>query len=213
MIEVNTRMMPQIFSIEGNIGTGKSTFLSMLKDHFKEREDVFFLQEPVDIWMNCKDKEGSILDHYYKDQKEYSFKFQMLAYISRLSILRKAIENTKTKYIICERCLFTDKHVFCKMLYDDGFIDEIGYKIYQLWFDEFNEYAHCIPVYLRTDPVTSYRRTMLRAREGEIIPLEYLEKCHRYHEEWLKDAITLDATVETIETTRWIGLFENLTQK
>ena len=202
--------MVRIFSIEGNIGTGKSTFLDLLKEHFKDRDDVCFLQEPVDIWLNCKDEKGSVLDHYYKDQRAYGFKFQMLAYISRLSILRKALENPKTKFIICERCLFTDKHVFCKMLYDDGIIDEIGYQIYNMWFGEFNEYSSCTPIYLRCDPVVSYKRTLHRAREGEVIPLAYLEKCHQYHEEWLKDAITVDANIEKVKTTQWIALFEQL---
>jgi len=207
---MSTMNTARIFSIEGNIGTGKSTFLALLKEHFRDREDVCFLQEPVDIWLNCKDEEGSVLDHFYKDQRAYSFKFQMLAYISRLSILRKALENPKTKYIICERCLFTDKHVFCKMLYDDGMIDEIGYKIYNMWFEEFNQYAHCTPIYLRCEPKVSYERTLHRAREGETIPLAYLEKCHYYHEDWLKDAITVDANIEKVKTTQWVALFEQL---
>ena len=205
--------MARIISIEGNIGTGKTTFLRSLREHFRGREDVCFLDEPVDLWMNCKDQEGNILEHYYKDQKKYGFQFQMMAYISRLSILRKALENPKYKYIISERSLFTDKHIFCKMLYDEGIIEEIGFQIYSMWFDEFISFSSFIPVYLRTLPEVSYERVQTRARQGETIPLEYLQKCHNYHEAWLSDAITIDAGVSTEQTMEWIPLFETLTSE
>jgi deoxyadenosine/deoxycytidine kinase len=204
-------MSVRIISIEGNIGTGKTTFLQTIRDHFKDREDVCFLDEPVDLWMNFKDKEGNILEHYYKDQKKYGFQFQMMAYISRLTILKRALENPKYKFIISERSLFTDKHIFCKMLYDDGIIEEIGNQIYNMWFDEFISFSCFIPVYLRTLPEVSFERVQVRSRQGETIPLEYLEKCHNYHEAWLKDAITLDASVSSNQTQEWIPLFEMLT--
>jgi deoxycitidine kinase/deoxyguanosine kinase len=111
----------------------------------------------------------------------------MMAYISRLSILKKAIENPKYKYIITERCLFTDKNVFCQMLYDDGFIDDIGFQIYNKWFDEFNYFESVTYsyVYIRTEPTVSKYRVDKRSRLEETIPLSYLEKCHLYHESWL----------------------------
>ena len=203
--------MARIISIEGNIGTGKTTFLRNLKKHFAGREDVCFLDEPVDLWMNCKDQEGNILEHYYKDQKKYGFQFQMMAYISRLSILRKALDNPQYKYIISERSLFTDKHIFCKMLHDDGIIEDIGFQIYNMWFDEFISFSSFVPVYLRTLPEVSFERVQTRARQGETIPLEYLQKCHNYHEAWLSDAITIDAGVSAEKTLEWIPLFETLT--
>ena len=176
-----------IISIEGNIGSGKSTFVSKLKEYFSNREDVCFLQEPVNEWLDIKDENGmNILEHYYKDQKSYAFQFQMMAYISRLAILKRAVENPQYKYIITERCLYTDKNVFCKMLYDEGLIESIGYQIYNKWFTEFQDLA--IPykcVYLRTDPEVSKSRVDIRARVEESIPIDYLKKCHAYHEEWL----------------------------
>ena len=206
-------MSARIISIEGNIGTGKTTFLQTLREHFRNREDVCFLDEPVDLWMNFKDQEGNILEHYYKDQKKYGFQFQMMAYISRLTILKRALENPQYKFIISERSLFTDKHIFCKMLYDDGIIEEIGNQIYNMWFEEFISFSSFVPIYLRTLPEVSYERVHTRARQGETIPLEYLQKCHNYHEEWLSDAITIDAGVSTEQTMEWIPLFETLTSE
>lgn len=207
-----------IISIEGNIGSGKSTFVHKLKEHFADRHDVCFLQEPVNEWLDIKDEAGmNILEHYYKDQKSYAFQFQMMAYISRLAILKRATETSHYKYIITERCLYTDKEVFCKMLYDDGLIESIGYQIYNKWFTEFQDLA--IPykcVYLRTDPEISKLRVDIRARVEETIPIDYLKKCHAYHEEWLTiqpNTIIIDANQDINENPNideWVQRVYNL---
>jgi deoxyadenosine/deoxycytidine kinase len=186
----------KVICVEGNIGSGKSTLVENLKQKYADREDVCFLQEPVEQWLQIKDNDGiNILEKYYKDQHTYAFPFQMMAYISRLSILKKAIENPKYKYIITERCLFTDRNVFCQMLYDDGFIDSIGFQIYNKWFDEFNYFESVTYsyIYIRTEPTVSKYRVEKRSRTEETIPLAYLEKCHSYHENWLntKDSIII----------------------
>jgi len=199
-----------ILCVEGNIGSGKSTFMAKLKEAFRDREDVCFLDEPVEAWSKFKDEEGGILEHYYKDQKAWAFSFQMLAYISRLSILRKALTNPKVRYIITERSLLTDKHVFCKMLFEQGFIHPIQYQIYQAWFDEFrtdNEYEF---IYLRTSPETAHQRVNKRGRKGESIPIEYLKECHEYHEAWLTDALVFNADVEEDETVHWVSMVKEV---
>ena len=43
-----------IISIEGNIGSGKSTFLQHLKTHNKS-DNVIFVDEPVAEWLKIKD--------------------------------------------------------------------------------------------------------------------------------------------------------------
>ena len=71
-----------IISIEGNIGTGKSTLVQMLKDTYKNNNNVVFLQEPVDMWNTIKDSNGeTILSKFYGNQEKYAFSFQMMAYI------------------------------------------------------------------------------------------------------------------------------------
>ena len=199
-----------ILCVEGNIGSGKSTFMAKLKEEFQDREDVCFLDEPVDSWTQFKDEEGGILEHYYKDQKTWGFSFQMLAYISRLSILRKALAKPEIRYIITERSLLTDKQVFCKMLFEKGVIHPIQYQIYQAWFDEFRTEEEYEFIYLRTSPETAYERVNKRGRKGESIPLEYLEECHRYHEEWLTDALVLNANVEEEETDHWVSMVKDV---
>ena len=184
--------MSKIISIEGNIGSGKSTLLRELKLYFKDNDDIIFLEEPVSHWDNIKDSEGNtILKKFYEDQKKYSFAFQMMAYISRLSILKDAIKNNPNCIIITERCLNTDRYVFAKMLYDGGLLEDVEYQIYSNWFDHFDDIARIQKiVYLKTDPSICSYRISKRNRTGESsISIDYLTKCHNYHEDMVNKMI------------------------
>ena len=180
------KTMPIILSIEGNIGSGKSTLLAKLQEIYVNDSTICFLQEPVDIWDSIKDEQGiSILQKYYADQKRYAFSFQMMAYISRISLMREALKKNY-RVIIIERSVYTDSAVFAKMLFDDKKIEEIEYKIYLRWVNEFiMDFPPVRFIYVRAEPEVSYQRILQRGRQGETIPMEYLQNCHKYHDEWL----------------------------
>jgi deoxyadenosine/deoxycytidine kinase len=177
---------PIILSIEGNIGSGKSTLLAKLQELYGVDSSICFLQEPVNIWDTIKDEHGvSILEKYYSDQKRYAFSFQMMAYISRISLMREALKKNY-KVIIIERSVYTDSAVFAKMLFDDKKIEEIEYKIYLKWVNEFiADFPPVKFIYVRAEPEVSYERVLKRGRQGETIPFDYLQNCHKYHDEWL----------------------------
>jgi deoxyadenosine/deoxycytidine kinase len=179
---------PLFISVEGNIGSGKSTLVRVMDRYLKQYTNlrICFLQEPVDIWETIRDKENkTIIELFYSDQKKYSFAFQMMAYISRLSIIKNALKENYD-IIISERSLNTDKNVFAKMLYDAGNISEVEYQIYLKWFEEF---VKDIPeqhiIFVETLPETAFKRVNKRSRKGETIPLDYLSKCCDYHNEWI----------------------------
>ena len=116
--------LPIILSIDGNIGSGKSTLYKDLQEYYKNHPDICFVPEPVDDWTNIVDGENTpILTNLYKDTKRYAFRFQMMAYISRLHLLRQKVKENKYKIIISERSVQTDRNVFARMLYDDGMIE------------------------------------------------------------------------------------------
>jgi deoxycitidine kinase/deoxyguanosine kinase len=166
-----------------------------LKEHL-QFDIICFLDKPVDDWISIVDtNDKNIIENYYDDQKKYAFSFQMMAYISRLSTLRKAIQSNSYDYIITERSLFTDKNVVCKMLYDDNLIEKMEYTIYDKCFDEFNDDVAINYVYLRCTPNTTNDRVILRNRKGENIQIDYLQKCHKYHEDSLtnENPIILDS--------------------
>ena len=181
--------MPYIFSIEGNIGSGKSTLVAILNKHIQSinGKPIIYVQEPVSEWNDIKDNNGeTILEKFYANQHKYAFSFQMMAYISRLALLRRIVRENPESIIITERSVFTDKEVFAKMLYDEGKIEEVNYQIYIKWFNEFIEELPVTGlIYVNTNPEKSKQRVDIRARVGENISLEYLQKCHDYHKKWL----------------------------
>lgn len=190
--------MTVIISVQGNIGSGKSTLVANLKKLLGGNQRVCYLQEPVDEWKDIRDAEGkSILELFYNDQEAYAFQFQMMAYISRLAILNKALESNYD-VIVTERSLATDKNVFCQMLHDNMKIKDVEFQIYNKWFDEFQKnFPDENIVYIQTSPDVAHERVEIRNREGESIPLEYLTECHDYHEKWIRsfpnaNVLTLD---------------------
>jgi deoxyadenosine/deoxycytidine kinase len=197
-------MAPFIVSVEGNIGSGKSTLIDCLKSNKNlkiNNREVIFLPEPVKEWEEIQDKQGqNMIEKFYKDQYKYAFSFQFMAYISRLAILQKAIKKHPDAIIITERCLYTDKNVFCSLLFENDKIEDVNYAIYNKWFEHFLDKAQVdLYIYLRTDPVISDARIKIRKRSGENIPLDYLIKCNDKHQTWLNnemDVLIIDGNKE-----------------
>jgi deoxyadenosine/deoxycytidine kinase len=200
--------LPLIISFDGNIGSGKSTTCEEYEQYLRNEinkcggsekaplfpnitsfeEEICFLDEPVALWNAVCDENGvNILTNLYKNIRANAFKFQMMAYISRLSLLRKAVKDPKIKLIITERSVETDRNVFAKMLYDVGDISHDEFQIYTLWFDEF---LTDVPlggiVYIHASPDVCLERIHKRARSGETIQADYIQRCHQYHEDWIR---------------------------
>lgn len=200
-------------SIEGNIGSGKSTVIRKLKEQFGNEKCIEFLEEPVDTWMQIKDKNGiNMLEKYYADTKNYAFAFQMMAYISRISQIKNILKNTNADIIISERSVHTDKHVFAKMLFDSELLEDVEYQIYLNWFDEFiKDIPQSLVFYIQTEPNIAYNRVLARARPGETCDIDYLKKCHIYHDNWLihnPNNITLNIN-DLSDTYNFKKVFEN----
>jgi deoxycitidine kinase/deoxyguanosine kinase len=181
---------PLIISIEGNIGAGKSTLLERLQKHCEGSSDIVFLREPVDIWEAVRDPADgqNILQKFYGDSAKYSFPFQIMAFMSRLSLIEGAIrEHPECSVIVCERSLCADRNIFAKMLSDDGLIESVCYQIYGKMYDEFSsKYVADGIVYVDAEAEVCFRRIAKRGRDGEGgIALDYLEKCKKYHDAWL----------------------------
>ena len=196
----------KIFTIEGNIGSGKSTFVKHLKEYYKNNNSIYFLDEPVEEWNEIKDESNkNMIEKYYENQTRYAFAFQMMAYITRITKLQKAL-NDGYNIIITERCIYTDKNVFAKMLYDENKIEHVEYVIYNKWFEEFTANIPDIKViYIKTKPEIAKERINFRNRKGEEnIPLEYLQKCDIYHTNWVnnikvEDKLILDGNTNINE--------------
>ena len=115
-------------------------------------------------------------------------------------------ENSgRCRVIITERSVDTDRNIFAKMLYDSGDIAYDEHTIYNMWFEEF---VRDLPVagliYIRADPETCMQRILKRGRDGETIPLDYVKKCHDYHDAWI-NGITMTCKKLVIDANQEIG--------
>ena len=185
------RSRPAIVAIEGNIGAGKSTLLEHLRHKFAESGIVaVFMPEPVDIWSTIQDADGvPILAKFYADPEKYAFPFQVMAYSTRLAMLRKTIaENPDCDVLVCERSLEADRNIFAKMLFADGMMEHVHHEVYQrLYHDTSAEFQMDAVVYLDVDPQKCMERVQTRNRGGENkISIEYLARCHAYYEDWMQ---------------------------
>jgi deoxyadenosine/deoxycytidine kinase len=178
---------PFIISIEGNIGAGKSTIIDKLGKQLAGNKEIILLKEPVDVWESIRETSTgeNILQKFYSDPHKYAFSFQVMAYVTRLSLIRNTIRNNPDcKVIICERSLDADRNIFAKMLFDDGQIEDIHYQIDGI-------------VYINADAEVCHRRIAKRSRDGESgIPIEYLKKCKLYYDNWLSSIL---ATTDVLE--------------
>lgn len=181
-----------IIYIEGNIGSGKSTFINILKEYIKQnRIDADVLLEPVEEWENTKDSQGkNILQHYYENQVKYGFAFQINALISRIKKIDDFVKQSKKKNHFIERSIFTDKNVFLESNFKNGNITEIEYVIYNQWFDFMLNKFDMRPngfIMLNTSAKLCSDRIKIRNRTGEEgIPLSYLEIIETFHMQWLE---------------------------
>jgi deoxyguanosine kinase len=181
----------RLISIEGNIGTGKTTFIQIftkLLETLYPQHKIVFLKEPIDEWLKLtNDDNRNILDYFYKDQLRWSYTFQMNAFISRM----KQIEQYANQDIIvvCERCVYTDRNVFASLLKDSGKINDMEWKLYDEWFYWLTQKEELLPshyIYLKADYTTSFNRMLKRARsEEETIPIDYIKKVADKHDEWI----------------------------
>ena len=198
----------QLFSVEGNIGSGKTTLVKELRRIYENHPNIIIVDEPVNDWVEIIDpKSGkNIIEHFYADQERHAFAFQVMAYITRLRKLREAFDKFKdspeNNTIITERSLNTDRYVFAEMLQKSGKIETMHFAIYLSYFDLFaKEYPVHTIIYVSTPPDVCFQRTIERARPGEdAIPLQYLQDCHNHH------LIMITEMIRSANTKRLISI-------
>lgn len=185
------KQIPYLASVEGIIGVGKSTLMTKLKESIKNTN---FVDEPVDVWCKMKNDDTNILDLFYKDKKRWAYTFQNMVYLTRMRATINAIVNAyhnNISNVITDRSIDTDMVTFATMLKESGDIGDIEWQIYQEWNNYYKESYIIFEqkrniIYLKCSPETAYERIKKRGRnEEKTITLEYLQKLHQKHEDWL----------------------------
>ena len=176
----------RIFFVEGNIGSGKTTFLKELMKAYPDMCQVIY--EPLDEWRSVVDANGeNILDHFYRDMSRTAYTFQSLAFLTRARSL-ESIDPT-VPFVFVERSVFSDMEVFAKNCVANGAMSSIEWAVYTKWFDWMVQklpLANASHIYLRCAPDISLQRLHHRNREEEhSIAPDYIRALHERHEHWL----------------------------
>ena len=152
-------------SIEGNIGSGKSTVISRLCQ--EKRMPVFL--EPVDEW-----KEWLTL--FYSDPTRWGLSFNLHVLLT----FHRWINNEFPA--VYERSPISNRHVFTQLGFEEGRLNELELQLFDAMFAKL-AWVPDIVIYIRTDPSISMDRMQKRARDCECgVPIEYLQAIHEKHE-------------------------------
>ncbi len=191
MINTQYIIIMPIISIEGNIGSGKSSILNRLEKKYNT------IQEDVETWK----KEGW-LSLFYSDIARYASTFQLRTQLSHIENKNKFIDGIN----IVERSPVSNKYIFGKMLMEDKFLHEKEYNL----IDQVNNLIGWTPdmlIVLLCDPEVCYERIKKRNRDGENIPgIKYLQALHEKHLALKHLAIpvhyidTTNKTIDEVET-------------
>jgi len=178
---VKTR--PFTVVVEGNIGSGKTTFL----EHFKKFSDeVEILAEPVDKWRDVKGH--NLLQMMYENPSRWSLTFQ--TYV-QLTMLQNHTMDTSKNVKLMERSIFSAKYCFVENLMKSGKMPLSEYEVLSSWFDFLLTSPQVdlgvdLIVYMRTSPEVALTRLMERGRgEEHLIAKQYIDDLHQLHEDWL----------------------------
>ena len=172
-----------IFSVEGNIGVGKSTFLKKFSKEFKNFELVF---EPNYHWQSINGY--NLLNEFYKDMKRWAYSFETYALMTRINSLN-IIKKSRKNLFLFERSFLTNFYTFGKACHFFGQMNKIEWEMYKNWYEWIILKENNQPdffIYLRASPETCDKRIKIRKREEETkISFEYLSLLHNYHDNWL----------------------------
>lgn len=180
-----------MFLLEGNMGAGKSTFLSLVHKHLSQIEVV---PEPVGVW-HSDDHQNSLLSQFYHNPQRWAYTLETWTMMTRVKEHIK--EQEKDNHLrLMERSVYSGHYCFAHNGYKQGFMIQAEWDAYNAWFSFLVE-THCKPplgfIYLQTDPQVCEERINTRKRSGEEgVPLEYLTQIHNQHEKFLvkKEGIT-----------------------
>lgn len=174
-----------IYTIDGNIGCGKTSVLNYLHKYKNIQIDL----EPVEKWK-------PFLDNIYLSKTGY-FNFQIKVWLDRAWIQDKDNKSI----ILMERSPFFIRNTFNKNDYNNNNINDDEYKVLNEMYDKTDTiWKSNLYIYLRSSPVKCLERINYRGRYNEInITLDYLKNIHDLHEETYKYGLDNNLNIIVID--------------
>jgi deoxyadenosine/deoxycytidine kinase len=213
-----------LIAIEGNVGVGKSTLLTKLRDASAfDSDGIIFLDENIREWQSFVNNDNlSLFELFCDNPKEYAFEFQVLVFLSIIRSLKAVRAQNFSATIVVERSIVTSFKVFATSLAKMNHIGQLigirrleiySYSSHFLFFDWLGEtgfrvleymYAaidcvDCEPdaiVYIESEPQYAFDRIQQRQRRGEEkYSIEYIRLCHELHEEMIAAFVGIEKPV------------------
>lgn len=159
----------KIISVEGNIGSGKTTFL----DYIERKHGAKVYKERPD--------DNEYLTLFYQDQAKYALDLQLRFLEIRRDIIRE-IEKGNEEYVFMERSAWSEHEVFVKNMLKTGLMNKNDYDVYLNRFKQIDWPKNNSIVCLEVDTEECNRRISRRGRKAELnknssnaIDKDYLE--------------------------------------
>jgi thymidine kinase len=172
---------PLTVSIEGNIGSGKSSVVEQLAQLNPEHG---YVPEQVNLWST--EFGNRLLERFYQNPLRYSFEIQnkvcQAFYDAHL-----IFPNRGELIRVMERSVRAGLH-FSRVLRQRGYLTYDQFRIIDRWIEIITASVPMpnFTIYLRTSPATCMDRIQSRARPGEDkITMDYLVDLHDEHDFWL----------------------------
>jgi deoxyadenosine/deoxycytidine kinase len=173
-----------MYIVEGNIGAGKSTFLTLIQQALPEYSVAL---EPIHDWQD-QGYGQSLLANFYNNPQRWAYTLETLTLMCRIreQLLEQQLYGSKVR--IVERSVYSGHYCFAKNGYEHGFLTEAEWQMYQEWFNFLTLQLQRPQgfIYLQIDPGVAFNRTKKRQRPSEgSLSLDYLEQIHAKHEQFL----------------------------
>jgi deoxyadenosine/deoxycytidine kinase len=160
-----------IYTIDGNIGSGKSSILNYLHKYKHIQIDL----EPIDKWK-------SFLDNIYISKSGY-FNFQIKVWLDRAWIQ----EKDNKSIIFMERSPYFIRNTFNKYDFMNNNINQNEFDVINEMYSKTDKIWNSnYYIYLRSNPIKCLERIKIRGRDNELnIDIDYINNIHTLHEEAL----------------------------
>merc|ERR1712121_26045 len=207
-----TEGKPFIVLVEGNVASGKSTFLKIMEKY----PEVQVYPEPVELWQ--KVGKQNLLHDMYSKPKRWTSTFELFTTLTRTEIALKAAES-ESKVVLLERSLYSWRYCFVQMFRETGVLTDGEFALLDRWFhtmtnQEITGNKADLIVYIRSDPNILGDRIAARGRKEEVdLPKSFLDGLHQKYEDWLmRGSFPLPAEVVVINGNEDLSHFTDKVQ-
>ena len=198
--------------VEGNIGSGKSTFLNYMNRNYGHLCSV--ITEPVHLWRDVGG--NNLLEQYYSQPDKYAEIFQTHAFLTTVGYRRRQM-TTENNIVFVERSLDSSVFCFSKVLCSLGLIRPELQTVFEKNFHLFEEPRPDRTIYFRTENIDVLKgRISRRARaEENIVSDNFLSELNSAHDKlFFGDdkaiVIPADLPLETLQETYFEPIWKDI---